>query len=240
MINIKKITKKQLLNGMNLALKNARKLLKEAKLLVENKAYSRAFVLGVLALEEAGKVVFLTLCYHDDRFSLSKEATRKFIKLFSSHSAKIAFFEDWYASKWKSFLYVRKRKHDYETYEFYKKKVEPVHKAFLKLYDYVLKKMKLSSVSELKLKCLYVDTTKEGLNFKMPCQPPLKVIKSLLLLAKSHIIDAGKLRDTFRRARTAEISEHVYMTMFKHFDLQRTLEEIKKFETFKKHKTVSC
>ena len=95
MIKIKKISKKQLLRGMNLALSNARSLLREAKLLLANKAYSRGFVFGVLALEEAGKVVFLTLCYHDDRFRLPQKEVKNFTKLFSQHQVKIAFFEDW-------------------------------------------------------------------------------------------------------------------------------------------------
>ncbi|NVM37443.1 MAG: AbiV family abortive infection protein [Candidatus Lokiarchaeota archaeon] len=229
MVNLKKFSKKQLLQGMNLALKNARLLLKEAKLLAKNKAYSRAFALGVLSLEEAGKVVFLTLCYHEDRFTLSEKGAKKFWKLFSSHPAKISFFEDFYAGKWKSFLFVRKRKHQKETYKFRKKVIEPLYKAYTDIYTY-LRSLKLSSVSELKLRCFYVDSSNKKLNFHMPYSPPPRVIKGLLLLVKCHIEDAAKLRDTFRRARTAEISEQVYMTMFKHYDLRATLHELEKMD----------
>lgn len=227
MINLKEFSKKQLLQGMNLALKNARLLLKEAKLLANNKAYSRAFALGVLSLEEVGKVVFLTLYYHEDRFTLSEKDNKKFCKLFSSHPAKISFFEDFNARKWMSFLYVRKRKHQKGTYKSRKEVIKPLIKAYTDIYTY-LRSVKLSSVNELKLRCFYVDCSNKKLNFHIPYSPPPKVIKGLLLLVKCHIEAAAELRDTFRRARTSDISEQVYITMFKDYDLRETLDELEK------------
>ena len=78
MLNIKKITKKQLLKGMNIALRNSRSLLREANLLLKYKAYERATALAVLSLEETGKVVFFMFCYHDNRLSASQKTISKF------------------------------------------------------------------------------------------------------------------------------------------------------------------
>jgi AbiV family abortive infection protein len=224
-INLKEISKKQLLQGMNLALKNARSLLKEARLLTKNRAYSRAFALCVLSLEEAGKVVLLTLCYHEDRFKTSQKNANKFLKLFSNHSAKIAFLENYYETKWKSFLYVRKRKHHEEPATLY----ERLLRSTSDIFSY-LRKTHLSSIVELKLKCLYVDSSKKGFDFHMPYRPPAKVVKALLLLTEHHIKDAQILRDTFRRAKTAEISEELYMTMYKDYDMRFVLDELKELE----------
>lgn len=230
MIKLKKIQKKQLLQGMNLALKNAHSLLKEANLLAENKAYSRAFALGVLSIEEVGKVVLLALCYHKDRFAINKKNSNKFSRLFSKHCTKITFFEDYYCRKWKTFLYLL---HEDKQYKKKQRSDEELIKQFIKsfseVYEY-LKKMGLSSIIDLKLKCLYIDSSKNELEFLPPYKPPSKVVKSLLFLAKYHIKDAEELRDAFRRAKTTNFSEQLYMTMFKDYELRKDLEELEKLE----------
>lgn len=118
-VDFRKIPKGKLLQGMNLALKNSRSLLKEAQLLAEHNFYSRACVLSVLSIEEAGKVVFLTMCFHKDKFDMSQKDMNKFWKFWSTHEAKAAFFEDYVATKWRTVLYVRKRRHDKEIEQYY-------------------------------------------------------------------------------------------------------------------------
>lgn len=220
-VNLKKISKDQLLQGMNLALKNARSLLKEAKLLAEHKRYSRAFALGVLSIEEAGKVVFFTMCFHKDRFKTPQKSMNKFWKLYSTHQAKTAFFEDYNGMKWKSILYVRKRKQNKEAEKQYWKVVE----AWRDIVKY-LKKVKVSSIAELKLKCLYVDIDEKKLDFYLACQPSLKVVKGLVLLAENHIKDAVMLRDTFRRAKTDQISEDIMALMLRDWEMRRLLKTL--------------
>src|SRR5579875_191933 len=64
---LRRMSKSALLQGMNLCLRNARSLLREAEVLAQARAMSRAFMLAVLVQEEAGKVVLLTLMSHGDR-----------------------------------------------------------------------------------------------------------------------------------------------------------------------------
>lgn len=223
-VNMRMIIKKQLLQGMNFALKNARKLLKEANILYQRRAYSRAFVLAVLALEEAGKVVFLTLCFSEEGFETPERTIRKFWRLYSSHIAKIAFFEDYNGSKWKSVLYVRKRKHD-ETAEFYKKVIMPLMDAIKDVYGY-LEEVGISSIGELKLKCLYVDVSENNLNFKLPCDIPPKVAKGMILIAENQISDTSILRDSFRRAKTNRLSDDILAIMVSDQEIREILDEI--------------
>lgn len=213
MVDLSRISKKQFLKGMNLTLRNARSLLREAELLIKHKAYGRAFALGVLSLEEVSKVVILTMCYHSDRFKLDQKAMNKLWRSFSEHQAKISFFESAYGRRWRTALYMRKRKHHDETERYFKKTVEPLLKAWTEVYEY-LEKVELSSLTELKLKCLYVDIDEKPLDSHAPYDVPRKVIKALMLIAKSEIKDAEKLRDTFRRAKTDGISEDIIALMF--------------------------
>lgn len=230
MIKLKKIQKEQLLQGMNLALKNARSFLKEANLLAKNKAYSRAFALGVLSIEEVGKVVLFALCYHKDRFATNQKISNRFSKLLSKHCTKISFFEDYYCRKWKSFLYLlHEDKHYKKTQRSDEGLIKQFIKSFSDVYGY-LEKMGLSSIIELKLKCLYIDSSKNGLEFLPPYKPPLKVVESLLFLTKHHIKDGEELRDAFRRAKTTNFSEQLYMTMFKDYELRMDLEELEMIE----------
>jgi len=218
------ITKKQLLQGMNLALKNARRLLKEANILYQRKAYSRAFVLAVLALEEAGKVVFLTLCFSEERFEAPERIIKRFWRLYSSHTAKVAFFEDYNGSKWKSVLYVRKRKHE-ETRKFFQKVVKPLMRAIKDVYTY-LEKVGISSIGELKLKCLYVDVSESDLNFKLPYDIPPKVAKGMILIAENQISDTSTLRDFFRRAKTGRLSDDILAITVRDQEIRQILDEL--------------
>lgn len=223
-VNMRVITKKQLLQGMNLALKNARRLLKEANILYQRRAYSRAFVLAVLALEEAGKVVFLTLCFSEERFEAPESMIRNFWRLYTSHIAKVAFFEDYNGSKWKSVLYVRKRKHK-DTAEFIRKVIKPLMRAIEYVYDY-LEEAGISSIGELKLKCLYVDVSENDLNFKLPYDVPPKVAKGMILIADNQISDTSTLRDFFRRAKTGRLSDDILAITVRDQEIRQILDEL--------------
>jgi AbiV family abortive infection protein len=50
---------KQVAEGMNLALQNARRLLQDAQTLFENGRYPSAAALAILSIEEAGKLAVL-------------------------------------------------------------------------------------------------------------------------------------------------------------------------------------
>jgi len=226
MVDLRKISKKQFLVGMNLALKNARSLVREAELLAKHRAHSRAFGLGILSLEEAGKVVFLVMCSCADRFKEEQKTLNKLWKLYSSHKAKIAFFEDFYRVKWKQVLYFRKRKHKKES-EKDRKEMRLFEKATVDVANY-LKRVKLSSFARLKSKCFYVDIDRKTLDFHPPYQVPHNVAKGLILLAKGHIKDAEKLRDTFRRTRTEQLSDDIIALMFKREFLEQLSQTLTK------------
>ena len=122
-------------------------------------------------------------------------------------------------------MYVRKRKHDDETDENYRKEVVPLLKAIQTVYRYI-KSVNLSSLAKLKLKCLYVDIDEKTHDFRLPCMVPQKVVKGLLLIARSQIEDAGMLRDTFRRSRTDQISDDLIALMFKPEMLQQLRDQL--------------
>ena len=75
--------------------------------------------------------------------------------------------------------------------------------------------MNLSSIIELKLKCLYVDIDEKGYNFCSPIKIPAKVAKGLIFLAQEEIDSVKVLRDTFRRSNTKELSEGLTALAFK-------------------------
>jgi AbiV family abortive infection protein len=202
LIDFNKISKKQILVGMNYFIRNAVSLLKEAKLLEQNKAYNRSFVLCTLSIEEAMKVVFVSMFFHNDLFP--KEAINNFFRKFTNHKMKIYFFEGWHGRSWKSLLYVGKRKH------LSVEEVKPYYKSYVKagldVYNF-LSSMNLSSIIELKLKCLYVDIDKKGKNFCPPIKIPAKVAKGLIFLAQEEIDSVKVLRNTFRRSNAEELSK---------------------------------
>src|SRR5262245_13549572 len=104
----RKASKPALLNGMRLCLANAARLLKSARVLHKTGANNAAFVFGVWALEEAGKVVYLTILSHSDRDTLSDEAANNLHGHFFNHSTKAQMALH---GSWKSVLYVRRRQH---------------------------------------------------------------------------------------------------------------------------------
>jgi AbiV family abortive infection protein len=101
------VPKRALLSGMNLCLRNARALLKEAEMLARGGAASRVFALAVLAQEEAGKVVLLTLMSHGDRATADNKMLRALERAFVSHAWKLTLLAE---GAWKSTLYLRRRK----------------------------------------------------------------------------------------------------------------------------------
>src|SRR3989338_4855085 len=62
------ITPMKAVEGMKAAILNAKDLVKEAEILLENDCYPRAFALAVLAIEETGKVLIIKeiLCANDE------------------------------------------------------------------------------------------------------------------------------------------------------------------------------
>ena len=87
MINLH-LSRRTTLRGMALALRNARELVAEAKLLARARLYKRTFVLSALALEETGKVVWLTLVAHSSHLELSKRELRTLWHQFRDHQIK--------------------------------------------------------------------------------------------------------------------------------------------------------
>ncbi len=145
---------------MNFALKNARKLLREANILFQRRAYRRAFGLAVLALEEAGKKVIM-----------------------------------------------------------------PLMDAIKDAYDY-LEEAGISSIGELKLKCLYVDISENNLNFKFPYDIPPKVAKGMILITENQISNTSILRDSFRRAKTERLSDDILAIMVRNQEIREILDEL--------------
>jgi len=196
------MSKPELLRGMNLCLNNARSLLREADLLARAGARKRAVALAVLAIEETGKVVLLTLASHPERSTASKALT----KTFYSHDAKTALLAE---QSWKGVLYVRRRKHATVP----RSAIQQWIGAY-KSVDEFLTATKTQDEAKLKLRALYVDIDKAG-RFRPPIEIPSGVFSGLLRIARAGIRDAARLRDTFRRTRTDNLADDIINQMTK-------------------------
>ena len=220
MTNIEKISKKQILQGMNRTLKNSGNLLEEAKCLLARKAYSRSVVLAALSLEEIGKMIILAMCFHKDTSATSNKFSKKLLRLFSSHKAKTFFLEDNYGNIWKNVLDIHRRESTSRTKKSIRKKIKPLGKAHKEVNGY-LKKMHLQSIAELKLKCLYVDYDKSTLELHLPYKVPSKVAKSLILIVERDIEEASELKDAFRKPTSSSLSKDILDLMSSDWEFEK-------------------
>ncbi len=215
---LRRMSKKQLLQGMNLCLRNARSLLKEAELLARAGARRRALALGVLAKEEAGKVVLLTVVSHSDRTTASKETLKDLARVFRRHDSKLALLAD---RSWKGVLYVRRRKLPTVP----RSSIQQLIRAHRSVIDF-LDASKTQNEGELKLRALYVDVDTPGRRFRAPLDVPRGVLRGMLQIARSGIEDAGRLRDSFRRARTDALADAIISRMTKRETLNTLLTQL--------------
>ena len=212
---LKRLPKSTILRGMNLCLKNAKSLLKESQSLHELRASNRSFVLSALALEETGKVVFLTLFSHSDSLHLSDKSLKKIWNKFRNHKTKTILALH---HAWKAVLYVRRKKHVPSA------EGEASYKRLLRAHRLVSSFMgqaRVESIADLKLLSLYVDFSNG--KFHQPPKVPLKVSGALIEITGSGVEDARRLRDTFRRARADSLAEAIMMVMFRSETLHETV-----------------
>ncbi len=210
---------------MSLCLQNARALLREARVLRQSRAHKRALVLAALSMEEAGKVVFLAIASHSDWGDMPQDARNRLWRQFLSHKAKL-----WHLMNpaWKSVLYVRKRKFSHVPKALLRQ-VKRLEKAYARVGRY-LKRLKVETIADLKVRCLYVDADKRTEKISPPCDVPPEVTTDMLTIADSGIKDAQKLRDTYRRSDTNRLVEAITVVTFRTGMLQDALEELNREE----------
>ena len=220
---LRTMPKGELLRGMNLCLRNARSLLREARLLAQAGARKRAVALAVLAMEEAGKVVLLTLGSHSDRAAASNQTLKDLGKVFRSHNTKVALVAE---RSWKNVLYVRRRKH-----------VNPPASSIRRMigdYKRVLDLLGATGAEDeaaLKLRAMYVDIDNARGRFRAPVEVSSADCSALLRIARSGTRDAERLRNTFRRAGTDRLTEDIMGLMMKSSDLQALLAQLSSTST---------
>jgi AbiV family abortive infection protein len=205
----RKASKPALLKGMRLCLANATRLFKSARILHNSGANNAAFVFGVLALEEAGKVVYLTILSHSDRNSLSDKAANNLHGYFFNHSTKAQMALH---GSWMSVLYVRRRKHVRitPTVDTHRRKALRAYRA---VGDFIEKTPGAEDIAGMKLLALYVGSRNDVL--AEPPRVPPAVAASLIMIVGGIIRDARRLRDTFRRSRTDKLADSIIAVMFK-------------------------
>ena len=202
---LRRLTRRETLRGMNLALVGARSLLGEARLLKRHGATSRAIALTILSMEETAKVVFLTLFSNPERQSLNQRSLRRLWRIFSSHDGKINLLMD---GTWKSILYVRKRARAKGA----KDHAVRLLQDFAAL-DRYLQAGHVTTLTKLKERCLYLDIDPRSAFFVSQFRVPRRITSALVHLAESNIKDAMVLRDSFRRSRTNSLSEAILTVM---------------------------
>jgi AbiV family abortive infection protein len=212
MKTVRSMSKQELLRGMSLCLNNARSLQREAYLLARAGAQKRAFALTVLAMEEAGKIVLLTVASHSDRATASEETLKALTRVFRSHDAKTALLAE---RSWKGVLYVRRRK----LVAVPRSSIRRLFDAHKSVIDF-LSANGVEGVAELKLRALYVDIDNAQRRFRPPIEIPSGVLSGLLRIARSGIKDAARLRDTFRRSRTDNLADEIIAQMTKPLTLE--------------------
>ena len=138
-------------------------LLSEAKLLVQHNATSGSAALAILSMEEAGKVVFLTLLSNPERQSLSRRSLQRFRTIFYSHDGKINLLTH---PAWKSILYVRRRSRPREVDAYIRRLVQ----AWALLHSY-LQDEGFNTFTKFKERCLYLDIDAHSALFlpQLPC-----------------------------------------------------------------------
>jgi AbiV family abortive infection protein len=196
----RKMSKRKLLQGMNLCLRNARSLLREAEILAQAGAMSRAFVLAVLAQEEAGKVVLLTLMSHGDRSRPDEETLRALAAAFVSHDTKLTLLAE---DAWKAVLVLRRRKAAPRIHTPVYRAERKAHKTLFDFFE-----GGEADLGKMKMRALYVDVS-AGRDFLRPLTAPRRVLSATLQVTRSAIRDAGTLRDFFRRARTDDLAYEI-------------------------------
>jgi AbiV family abortive infection protein len=216
----RKASKPTLLNGMRLCLTNAERLLKSARVLRDNGENNAAFVFGALALEEAGKVVYLTILSHSDRDTLSEEAANNLHEHFFKHPTKAQMALH---GSWRTVLYVRRRKRVRIT-----RTIDVHRRRFLHAYravdDFIDKTPGAQDIASMKLLALYVGSKKDVL--AEPPRVPSAVASSLIMIVGDIIRDARRLRYTFSRSRTDELADSIIAAMFKRQMMQAMLKEL--------------
>jgi AbiV family abortive infection protein len=181
-------------------------------------AQKRASALAVLAMEEAGKVVLLTVASHSDRATASNETLKALAKVFRSHDAKTALLAE---QSWKGVLYVRRSK-PVDVPRSSLRRLFDAHKSVL---DF-LSANGVRDVADLKLRALYVDIDNARRRFRPPIEIPSGALSGLLRIARSGIKDAARLRDTFRKTRNDNLADEIIAQMTKPLMLETLLKQL--------------
>ena len=79
-----KLNSKQITEGINAARRNVRRLIKDARMLVDNKRYASAVFLSILAIEEFGKQDIL----RDLAIASSDEEVKEIWRNYRTHTKK--------------------------------------------------------------------------------------------------------------------------------------------------------
>ena len=203
--SLRRLTKQESVRGMNLALAGACSLLSEARLLKKHRSTGRAAALAILSMEEAAKVVFLTLFSNPERQSLSGRGLRRLWRIFISHEGKINLLTH---PTWKSVLYVRKRVHTRGN----RKQATRLIQDWAAVDGY-LEAVHLDTFTKLKERCLYLDIDQSSAFFVPQVRVPSGIASALIRLAESNIRDTMVLRDSFRRSKTNSLSDDILNVM---------------------------
>jgi|GEM_PF-3925162 len=212
------LEKKVYLAGMNLAVRNARALLRSASLLKGGSANRLASVLSILAIEEASKVVLLVICSHPDSNSASLKTREMLGTHFRKHSSKLWLLDTYYGSSWKGVLYARKHRRRASEDRTAAQQYRELLESYKDVYSF-LKRKRIESLAAFKLRCLYTEILPDGSGFAGPEVVPTSIRSSLLNIAEAHLDDARSLRDSFRRSRTAALPEAIADSMLRDVDL---------------------
>jgi AbiV family abortive infection protein len=211
---------------MALALRNAKGLVTDAELLARARRYRRAFALSALALEEVGKVVWLTLLSHSSHLELSERQVRGLWRQFRAHEIKTALALH---TAWRSVLYVRglkrRRAIDVRRVQYGRRQYRRLWRARVAVEN-ALEATGSKEIEDMKLRCLYVDY--RGNRFVGPVAVTSTAARSITLIAEFAIRDAAKLRDSFRHSNTNDLPDAIYTVMFRSQIVRQMLSELQR------------
>ena len=195
---VKPSQKRAVLTGMNLALENARSLLKDARILLRHRRPNASFALTVLAMEEAGRVLYLTLVPDP---KLCRD-------LFTRHPERLRLI---LAPDWKTVFLVRRHKLP-----------EPgarprvrLRRATAELARYFGRHrgsgpgFSVRGMLELRDCCLRSDPARPEGDMLWPNGLPHRIASAGLAVAVAELDDLSRLRDVYRRGLVTRLSEQI-------------------------------
>ena len=213
---VKLSEKRAVLAGMNLALENARSLLKDARILLRHRRTNGAFALGVAAVEEAGRVLYLCMVPHPKRC----------LNLFARHPERLHLV---LTPDWQAIFRIRHHKLPGPDDRMRVKR----RRASAELARYLGRGPRdgtgfsVRAVLDLRDRCLRSEPDHVRGSDLWPNGLPRRVASAGLTVVEAEIDALSRLRDVYRRGLVSRLSEQLAQMLHARPERRSLLRELR-------------